>query len=84
MVSFPGVFQIAIAYAFFSFGLIRVIAVEASIISMVEPVLTPFWVFIGYGEVPATTALIGGLIIIAAISVRTIQLGKALFGRKIT
>ena len=83
MVSFLGVFQIAIAYAFFSFVLKRVIAVEASIISMVEPVLTPFWVFIGYGEVPATTALIGGLIIIAAISVRTIQLGKALFGRKI-
>ncbi len=84
MVSFLGVFQIVIAYAFFSFGLKRVIAVEASIISMVEPVLTPFWVFIGYGEVPATTALMGGLIIIAAISVRTIQLGKALFGRKIT
>jgi len=51
---------------------------------MVEPVLTPLWVFIGYGEVPATTAIIGGLIIISAISVRTIQLRKALFGRKIT
>ena len=84
MVSFLGVFQIAIAYAFFSFGLKRDIAVEASIISMVEPMLTPLWVFIGYGEVPATTAIIGGLIIIAVISVRTIQMGKALFGRKIT
>jgi hypothetical protein len=51
---------------------------------MVEPVLTPFWVFIGYGEVPATTAIMGGLIIIVVISVRTIQMGKALFGRKIT
>ena len=84
MVSFLGVFQIAIAYAIFSFGLKRVIAVEASIISMVEPVLTPFWVFIGYGEVPATAAIIGGMIIIVAISVRTIQMGKALFGRKIS
>lgn len=84
MVSFLGVFQIAIAYAFFSFGLKRVFAVEASIISMVEPALTPLWVFIGYGEVPATTAIMGGLIIIVVISVRTIQMGKALFGRKIT
>jgi drug/metabolite transporter (DMT)-like permease len=83
MVSFLGVLQIAIAYAFFSFGLKRVSAVEASIISMVEPVLTPFWVFIGYGEVPATTAILGGFIIIVVISVRTIQLGKALFGRKV-
>ncbi len=84
MVSFLGVFQIAIAYAFFSFGLKRVIAVEASIISMVEPMLTPFWVFVGYGEVPATTAIMGGLIIIVVISVRTIQMGKALFGRRFT
>ncbi len=83
MVSFLGVFQIAIAYAFFSFGLKRVLAVEASIISMVEPVLTPFWVFIGYREVPSTATIIGGFIIIVAISVRTIQMGKALFGRKI-
>jgi len=77
------VFQIAIAYAFFSFGLKRDFAVEASIISIVEPVLTPFWVFIRYGEVPATTAIIGGFIIIVVISVRTIQMGKALSGRKV-
>jgi drug/metabolite transporter (DMT)-like permease len=74
----------AIAYAFFSFGLKRVFAVEASIFSMVEPVLTPFWAFIGYGEVPATHALIGGVIIIVVISVRTLQMGKALFGRKVS
>jgi drug/metabolite transporter (DMT)-like permease len=83
MVSFLGVFQIAIAYAFFSYGLKRVVAVEASIISMIEPVLTPVWVFIGYGEVPATTAIIGGIIILTAISIRTIQMGRALFGRRV-
>ena len=81
-VIYLGVFQIAIAYAFFSTGLKRVFAVEASIISMVEPVLNPVWVFIGYGEVPAFTAIIGGIIIIPAISVRTIQMGRTLFGRR--
>lgn len=81
-VIYLGVFQIAIAYAFFSTGLKRVFAVEASIISMVEPVLNPVWVFIGYGEVPAFTAIIGGIIIITAISVRTIQMGRTLFGRR--
>jgi len=72
MVSFLGVFQIAFAYALFSYGLKRIIAVEASIISMFEPVLNPIWVFIGYGEVPSFYAIIGGLIIITAITVRTI------------
>jgi drug/metabolite transporter, DME family len=70
MVSFLGVFQIGIAYAIFSYGLKRVYAVEASLISMIEPVLNPVWVYFGYGEVPSFMAIIGGMIIIAAISVR--------------
>ncbi len=72
MVSFLGVFQIALAYAFFASGLKRIFAVEASIISMVEPVLNPVWVLIGYGEVPSVTAIIGGTIILGAIIVRTL------------
>lgn len=81
-VIYLGVFQIAIAYAFFSTGLKRIFAVEASIISMVEPILNPVWVFIGYGEVPSVTAIIGGIIIVTAISIRTIQMGRTLFGRR--
>ncbi len=72
MVSFLGVFQIAFAYALFSYGIKKIMAVEASIISMFEPVLNPIWVFIGYGEVPSVYAIIGGIIIITAISARTI------------
>jgi drug/metabolite transporter (DMT)-like permease len=78
MVAFLGVFQIAIAYAFFASGLKRVAAVEASIISMIEPVFNPVWVFIGYGEVPVVTAIIGGLIILSTIIVRTILTGVPL------
>ena len=70
MVSFLGIFQIGIAYAIFSYGLIRVYAIEASLIAMIEPVLNPVWVFFGYGEVPSFMAIVGGIIIIAAIAVR--------------
>lgn len=82
MVSFLGVFQIAIAYAFFASGLKRVFAVEASIISMVEPVLNPVWVFFGYGETPTVYSIIGGLIIVAAITARTLYSGSGLIIRK--
>ena len=82
MVSFLGVFQIAFAYAFFASGLKRVIAVEASIISMVEPVLNPVWVFLGYGETPTIYSIIGGLIIVAAITARTLYSGSGLIIRK--
>jgi drug/metabolite transporter (DMT)-like permease len=38
---------------------------------MIEPVLNPVWVLIWYGEVPSFPAIIGGIIIISAISIRT-------------
>ena len=70
MTSFLGICQIGIAYAIFSFGLQRVYAIEASLLSMIEPVLNPVWVFLGYGEIPSYFAIIGGIIIISAISTR--------------
>ncbi len=72
MVSFLGIFQIGLAYAVFSYGLRRVLAIEASIIALVEPVLNPVWVFIGYGEVPSFMAIVGGIIILSAIAMRTV------------
>lgn len=73
MVSFLGIFQIAIPYALFSYGIQKIKAVEASIISMFEPVLNPIWVFFGYGEIPKVNVIIGGIIIISAITVKTIN-----------
>ncbi len=70
MVSYLGIFQIGLAYAIFSYGLKRVYAIEASLISMIEPVLNPVWVFFGYGEVPSFMAIVGGIVIITAISIR--------------
>ncbi|HLG32744.1 MAG TPA: EamA family transporter, partial [Ignavibacteriaceae bacterium] len=84
MLGYLGVFQIAIAYAFFASGLKRVFAVEASIISMIEPVLNPVWVFFGYGEVPSFWAIIGGIIIISAILIKTLVTGSSTFKKKFT
>jgi drug/metabolite transporter (DMT)-like permease len=82
MVTFLGVFQIAFAYALFSYGLKRILAVEASIISMFEPVLNPVWVLIGYGEMPSFFAAIGGGIIIVAVFVKTLVSGSDFIRRK--
>jgi len=71
MIAFLGIFQIGIAYAIFTYGLKRVFAIEASLIGMIEPVLNPVWVLIWYGEVPSFPAIIGGIIIISAIALRT-------------
>jgi drug/metabolite transporter, DME family len=81
MVSFLGIVQIGFAYAIFTYGLKRIHAIEASLIGMIEPVLNPVWVLIWYGEVPSVPAIMGGAIIIATITLKTIIQESALLGK---
>lgn len=76
MVGYLGIFQIGIAYVIFSYGINKVEAIEASLLAMIEPVLNPVWVLIGYGEMPSTWAIAGGVIIIMAIAFRTVMIEK--------
>lgn len=72
MSAFLGIVQIGIAYAIFTYGLKRVLAVESALIAMIEPVLNPVWVLIGYGEKPSVGAIAGGALILFAIATRTV------------
>jgi drug/metabolite transporter, DME family len=67
-----GIVQLGLAYFLFVRGVRRVPAAEASLISMLEPVLNPLWVLIGFGERPGPWAIVGGAIVIAAVLVRTL------------
>ena len=66
-----GIVQMGIAYMLFNRGLKRVPAAEASLISMLEPVLNPVWVLLGTGERPGPWALLGGGVVIASVVLRT-------------
>ena len=67
-----GVVQLGVAYLLFIRGVRKVPAAEASLISMLEPVLNPVWVLLGLGERPGPWALVGGAIVIASVVVRTL------------
>ena len=69
---FMGIFQIGFATILYSYGIKRISAVTALIIACVEPVLNPVWVLVVTGERPALSAIIGGIIIIAAVMVSTL------------
>jgi len=72
MLLYLGVVQIGIAYSIFTFGITHVRAIDAMLLSMVEPVLNPIWVFLGIGEIPSNYAIIGGIIILAVVALRTV------------
>ena len=75
-IAFLGIVQIGLAYALFVFGVARVQALEASLIGMLEPVLNPLWVFLFLGETPGWWAVLGGAIIVVAVSIRTIAVER--------
>jgi len=67
-----GVVQIGLSAILFSIAIKRVSAVQANLIAVIEPVFNPAWVFFAIGEVPGTHAMIGGGIIIFAVTVASI------------
>jgi drug/metabolite transporter (DMT)-like permease len=73
-----GVFQIGLAYYLFTYGVAHgVRSLDASIIGFIEPLLNPVWVFIFLGEKPSNWAILGGLIIIAAVLAHTLITARA-------
>lgn len=73
-VLFLGIFQIGIAYLLFTKGIAAgVKSLDASIIGFVEPLLNPIWVFLFLSETPSKWAIIGGAVIIAAVTAHTLR-----------
>lgn len=60
-----GVFQIGLAYALLTRAVRLVPAVQASLLLMIEPALSPLWAWLVHGEQPGPWALTGGAVIVA-------------------
>ena len=67
-----GVFQMGLASILLSFGVRHVTTVQAFLISMIEPVFNPVWVYLLLGEQPGPGALAGGGVIFVATALRSL------------
>ncbi|QEN09694.1 EamA/RhaT family transporter [Oceanispirochaeta crateris] len=63
-----GIFQTGLSLMLFSYGIKRIRALSAMLIAALEPLLNPLWVFLITGEKPGYWSLIGGLIILSAVT----------------
>ncbi len=77
IILFLGIFQIGFSFVFFTSAIKHVPAIEATLISTLEPVLNPVWVFLFIGEQPGRFALIGGLIVLAGVALNAIGSARA-------
>jgi drug/metabolite transporter (DMT)-like permease len=67
-----GILQQAAAYLCYAAAIRHATALEAILVPVIEPVLSPLWVMIFIGEMPGTTAYIGGAIVVGAVTLRSI------------
>ena len=70
--AFLGIFQIGISSILLTYGVKHITALQTLLTSVLEPIFNPIWVFLVLGERPGPRALVGGAVILAAVSVRSV------------
>lgn len=68
-----GVFQLGFSYILYAYAIKRVRALDAMLIFMIEPILSPIWVFLVVGESPGRWAIVGGAVVITSVTIRSIH-----------
>ena len=72
-----GIFQLGISYVLYAKAIQKVSAFKAVLITILEPILNPIWVFLLYGEKPGNWSIIGGIIVITTILIHAISPNRA-------
>lgn len=65
-----GVVQLGISYWLYARAIKHVSALEAVLIPVIEPILNPVWVLCWNGERPSSLSLVGGGIVLGAVTLR--------------
>ena len=63
-----GFLQIGLGFVFYIWGARRLTAAEAALLALTEVVFGPIWVWLVYAEVPSEHAMVGGLILLGAVT----------------
>ena len=64
--------QIGISSILLTYGVKHITALQTLLIAVLEPIFNPIWVFLVLGERPGPRALVGGAVILAAVTVRSV------------
>ena len=72
-----GVGQMGLGLAFVTMGARLLPAAEVALITLLEVVLGPLWVWISIAEQPAATAIVGGCIVIVAVLLQATEKTRA-------
>ncbi len=66
-----GALQMAGGMLMFTYGVRLIPAAEGALLSIIESISAPIWVFVFFGEDPGIRAIVGGFIVLAAVAIYT-------------
>ena len=72
IILFLGIFQLGLPFIAITLAIKQLNALETILIEALEPLLNPIWVYLGIGETPTPSALLGAAIIVTAVTINTI------------
>jgi drug/metabolite transporter (DMT)-like permease len=67
-----GLVQLGLPYLLYAQAIKHVTALEAALLPIIEPILNPLWVTLFFHETPGSLALVGGAIVVGAVTWRAI------------
>lgn len=69
---FFGAGQLGLGLALFGMGARWAPPADVTLVTLIEPVLAPLWVWMVFAEQPGTAALVGGSLVLGALAVHTV------------
>lgn len=72
-----GLVQQAAAYLCYARAIRHATALDAMLVPVIEPILSPLWVALAFGERPGPWALLGGILVVGSVSLRATLRGRA-------
>ncbi len=67
-----GIVQLGIPYILYSEAIKNATALEATLIPVIEPILNPIWVALLLHEIPGLLSILGGIIVVVAVTLRCV------------
>ena len=68
VLALAGIFQIGLPFYLFTLASRGVTALEMVLVTVLEPILNPLWVYLGVGELPGAWAVPGGILVLGTVS----------------
>jgi drug/metabolite transporter (DMT)-like permease len=65
--------QLGVSYLLYARAIRHITALEAVLIPVIEPILNPIWVLLVLGERPGPLSMVGGAIVLSAVTARTVH-----------